>query len=266
MSRLDVVFEELKREKRAALVSFFTAGFPNIRTSARLLCSLSSAGADIVEMGIPFSDASADGEIIRSASRDALKQGMGMRDIFTLAKKFRQENPHTPLVLMGYYNPIFHYGTERFIKESIRVGVDGVIVVDLPPEEENEVTCFLKDKELALIRLITPTTDKKRLDKIVSHARGFLYYVSITGITGTHSPELQQVKRHLTELNPDLPVAIGFGIKEPEQARAFGNLAQGVVIGSVLLRTIKDTIPANDDALEAALRRSVGYYAAALRR
>lgn len=265
MTRLDISFANVQKEKRAALICFLTGGFPDLKTSARLLCALPRHGADIVELGIPFSDAAADGEIIRKASYGALQQGINMQRIFALVREFRQENPHTPLVLMGYYNPVFFYGVEAFLEEARQVGVDGIILVDLPLEERGEVVQHLKSDELSLIHLITPTTDKERLNKILHSARGFLYYVSITGITGTRSPQLRQVKEHLMSLAPQLPVAIGFGIKEPSQARIFGELAQAVVVGSTLINTIAMAAGSDAKEIESRLMRLVADYAQALK-
>ena len=259
MTRLETTFAATHKEGRAALVCFLTAGYPDIATGTELLCSLPRHGADIVELGIPFSDAAADGEIIRKASYQALRQGIDMERILLTARRFRKENPRTPLVLMGYYNPVFFYGTHAFLEKAADAGVDGLILVDLPPEEEEEVT--RAETDLSLIHLITPTTDKERLNKISRAARGFLYYVSITGITGTRSPELERVKRHLAELAPQLPVAIGFGIKEPQQVREFGKLAQAVVVGSSLLRTIRDY----GDEAGSRLMRQVESYARVLK-
>ena len=258
MTRMETTFAAARKEGRAALVCFLTGGYPDLATSADLLCSLPRHGADIVELGIPFSDASADGRIIRRASHQALRKGINMERILEMARRFREENPRTPLVLMGYYNPVFFYGTQAFFGKAATAGVDGMILVDLPPEEE-EVTRAETDP--SLIHLITPTTDKRRLSRIGRSARGFLYYVSITGITGTRSPEPEQVKRHLAELSPHLPVAVGFGIKEPKQAREFGELAQAVVVGSSLIRTIQE----HGKEAGSRLMRQVEGYARALK-
>lgn len=263
MKRLSATFAGVVKEKRAALVCFLTCGYPDPDMSKELLCALPSYGADIVELGIPFSDASADGETIRQASYRALQQGINMERVLTIAKSFRKENPTTPLILMGYYNPVFFYGTKNFVAEIDAIGVDGIILVDLPPEEEEEVTQHLSGTDVFLIHLITPTTNQKRLGRISQSGGGFLYYVSITGVTGTRSPQLKQVKEHLQELNPSLPVAIGFGIKEPQQARVFGELAQAVVVGSSLIQTIQKA--KDKEAIKPQLREQVNNYASALR-
>ena len=267
MKRLAKTFARVAKEDRAALACFLTGGYPDLDIGTELLCALPSYGADLVELGIPFSDASADGETIRQASYESLQKGINMEQILAIARTFRKKNPTTPLVLMGYYNPVFYYGTKDFIAELDAIGVDGIILVDLPPEEEQEVTQHLLGTDVALIHLITPTTDQQRLKTISQSAQGFLYYVSITGVTGSHSPQLEQVKGHLQELEPSLPVAIGFGIKEPEQAKAFGRLAQAVVVGSSLIQTIQNSKDSKDKkTIKLQLRKQVNSYAKALKR
>lgn len=216
------------------LICFATAGYPDLSTSSEIINKLPTWGADLVEIGIPFSDASADGETIREASKIALENGINTDKVLDMAKSFRQANPDTPLILMGYYNPIFHYGPQKFAKAAVASGVDGLIIVDLPLEEEQELTDYLTD-DLHLIHLITPTTDAQRLKKLVASAKGFFYYVSVTGTTGSSSPDLNKVAKHLQQLNPPLPVAIGFGIRNSEQVKQFGELGQAVVVGSALL-------------------------------
>ncbi len=254
---------------RSALVCFVTAGYPDIETSRNIINNLPKNGADIVEIGIPFSDAAADGEEIREASRCALNNGVNLSTILDMAQDFRANNPDTPLILMGYYNPIFHYGVERFVKDARRVKIDGLIIVDLPPEEEDELVSHLNvdDDDPCLIHLITPTTDAARLTTITAKARGFLYYVSITGVTGSSSPQLQKVQQHITSLNPTLPVAVGFGIKSSEQASKFGEIGQAVVIGSALIKTLRESKEAGDDSakMQNKLSQQVGEYAMALK-
>ncbi len=254
---------------RSALVCFVTAGYPDIETSRNIINNLPKNGADIVEIGIPFSDAAADGEEIREASRCALNNGVNLSTILDMAQDFRANNPDTPLILMGYYNPIFHYGVERFVKAARRTKIDGLIIVDLPPEEEDElVSHFNTDEDdPCLIHLITPTTDAARLTTITAKARGFLYYVSITGVTGSSSPQLQKVQQHITSLNPTLPVAVGFGIKSPEQASKFGEIGQAVVIGSALIKTLRESKEAGEDSvkMQNKLMQQVGEYATALK-
>ncbi|MBE8181934.1 MAG: tryptophan synthase subunit alpha [Candidatus Portiera sp.] len=225
---------------KSRLICFMTGGYPDLATSSEIINKLPSWGADLVEIGIPFSDASADGETIRKASKIALENGINTEKVLDMAKSFRQTNPDTPLLLMGYYNPIFHYGPQKFAKAAADSGVDGLILVDLPPEEEQELTDHLPD-DLHLIHLITPTTDADRLKKIVANAKGFLYYVSVTGTTGSATPDLGKVAKHLKELNPPLPVAIGFGIRNAEQVKQFGELGQAVVVGSALLSELMDS-------------------------
>lgn len=262
MNRLATTFAKTAKEERAVLACFLTGGYPDLDMGTELLCALPSYGADLVELGIPFSDASADGETIRQASYESLQKGINMAQILTIATTFRKKNPATPLVLMGYYNPVFYYGTKAFIAEIDAIGVDGIILVDLPPEEEEEVTQYLKGTNVTLIHLITPTTDQQRLKTISQSAQGFLYYVSITGVTGSHSPQLEQVKGHLEKLEPSLPVAIGFGIKKPEQAKAFGKLAEAVVVGSSLIQTIQNSD--DEETIRSRLKQRVNNYARAL--
>ena len=234
---------------QSRLICFMTAGYPDIDTSSEIINKLPEWGADLVEIGIPFSDASADGGTIREASKIALENDINLGKVLDMAQSFRQVNPDTPLILMGYYNPIFHYGPEKFAAAATKAGVDGLIIVDLPPEEEGEITAHLP-AELNLIHLITPTTDAERLQKIVANAKGFLYYVSVTGTTGSATPDLSKVAKHLKELAPALPVAIGFGIRNASQVKEFGELGQAVVVGSALLSELMK-MTQNGDSLQS---------------
>lgn len=234
MSRLTTAFQKSK----PALVTFVMAGDPNMDTSREVLLSLPDAGADVVELGMPFSDPMADGPSIQLAGERALQAGATMEKTLGLARAFRQRHPETPLVLMGYYNPIFIYGPERFAHDASAAGVDGTIIVDLPPEEDGELVPHLTEKNIDFIRLVTPTTDEKRLAVVLKEASGFVYYVSVTGITGGQSaaqdsigPALERIRRHT-----DLPIAVGFGIKTPQQAAEIAKTgADGVVVGSALV-------------------------------
>ncbi len=243
-SRIDRRFAELKAKGRAGLVTFVTAGDPDYETSKAILLGLPGAGADVVELGMPFSDPMADGPSIQYASQRALKGGQTLAKTLELVRAFRAKNKDTPLILMGYYNPIYVYPGERFLTEAKAAGVDGLIVVDVPPEADDELCLPAISHGLAFIRLATPTTDAKRLPAVLANTSGFVYYVSIAGITGTAEPDVaavhQQVKRIKASTN--LPVAVGFGVKTPEQARAIGQGADGVVVGSALVDVIKATL------------------------
>lgn len=242
--RIDRRFAELKAKGRAALVTFVTAGDPDYETSRQILLGLPAAGADIIELGMPFSDPMADGPAIQLASQRALKAGQTMHKTLDLVRAFRAKDKDTPLILMGYYNPIYVYPRERFLADATAAGVDGLIVVDVPPEADDELCLPAMQHGLSFIRLATPTTDAKRLPAVLANTSGFVYYVSITGITGTAAPDVaavhQQVKR--IKASTVLPVAVGFGVKSPEQAKAIARGADGVVVGSALVDAIRDTI------------------------
>jgi len=243
-TRIDRRFAALKKEGRAALVTFITAGDPDLETSKKILAGLPKAGADIIELGMPFSDPMADGPAIQASSLRALHAGQKMRDTLAMVRAFRDKDPDTPIVLMGYYNPIFVYPNERFLDDAVAAGVDGLIVVDLPPEADDELCLPAVQRGLHFIRLATPTTDDKRLKTVLKNTSGFLYYVSITGITGAASANPDDVGRHVARLKKatTLPVAVGFGVKTPEQARAIAKGADGVVVGSALVRAIETTL------------------------
>ena len=258
-TRIEQTLARLKQDGRSALIPFLTAGYPDPAMSTQLLCDLPKHGADMVECGIPFSDPAADGTAIRNAGKKALELGFTLKTIFDTIDQFRRANPTTPLILMGYYNPIFHYGVQEFVNASRQAGADGMILVDLPPEEEAEVTRVLPD-DLCLIRLITPTTDRRRLKIICAHAQGFLYYVTITGITGTTAAQPTQVQQHLQTLRPPLPVVAGFGIKTVAQIRQFAAMPElaGVVVGSALIATLrKHSTPT--DARRGLMRQLTSY-------
>jgi len=240
MNRLDKCFESLKRQNRKALISFTMAGDPDRDVSTRLLISLPGAGVDIIELGMPFSDPVADGPVIQASGERALTSGMTLGATLEIVKSFRASDTETPLVLMGYYNPIYAYGTDRFILKAKESGVDGLIIVDLPPEESAEVHGPASRAGMHLVRLVTPTTDMDRLSTIMDGAGGFLYYVSITGITGTVTPESSQISSHIKMIREksDIPVVIGFGIKTPEDASEMAQLSDGIVVGSSIVSTI----------------------------
>ncbi len=254
-------FAALADEGRAGFVTFVTAGDPDFETSLALVQGLPGAGADIIELGMPFTDPMADGPAIQASSLRALKAGASLARTLDLVRAFRQGDNDTPIVLMGYYNPIYIYGPERFIKDALAAGVDGVIVVDLPPEEDEELCIPAVGAGLHFIRLATPTTDEARLGKVLTNSSGFIYYVSITGITGTKSFSAATVGAAVERLrrNTDLPIAVGFGIKTPGQAAEVARFADAVVVGSALVSRIAD----GDDA--AAVLDYVGELAQSIR-
>jgi len=244
LSRIDQKFAQLQKINRSALVTFTTAGDPDYDTALNILKGLPTAGADIIELGMPFSDPMADGPAIQASSIRALKGGMTVRKTLQMVAEFRANDQDTPIILMGYYNPIYIYGVDQFLADALEAGVDGLIIVDLPPEEDNELALPAKKAGMGCIHLATPTTDVARLSEILRNASGFLYYVSITGITGTGEATLGPVKAAFDMIRRQtaLPVAVGFGIKTPESARNFAEFADAVVVGSAIVNIIGDTI------------------------
>lgn len=271
-TRIDRRFAALKKEGRAALVTFITAGDPDLETSQKILNGLPKAGADVIELGMPFSDPMADGPAIQASSLRALKAGHTMKKTLDLVRQFRKIDADTPIVLMGYYNPIYVHPAEKFLDEATQAGVDGLIVVDIPPEADEELCLPAVERGLNFIRLATPTTDDKRLKTVLKNTSGFLYYVSITGITGAASANPDDVQLQVARLKAatTLPVAVGFGVRTPEQARALAKGADGVVVGSALVRAIETSLTQDGratgntagsvlslvDGLSAALRTS----------
>src|SRR5476649_945131 len=240
-TRIDLRFAALRQEGRAALVTFVTAGDPDLATSLDILRALPKAGADIIEIGMPFTDPMADGPAIQASGLRALKGGQTMRRTLGLVADFRKADSATPLILMGYYNPIYVYGVDAFLRDAKAAGVDGLIVVDLPPEEDEELCLPALKAGLNFIRLATPTTDEKRLPAVLNNTSGFVYYVSITGITGTAAPDASKVSTAVTRIkrHTKLPVAVGFGVRTAEQARAIAENADGVVVGSALVDALR---------------------------
>lgn len=243
-SRIDRCFHSLRENGRKALVTFISAGDPDYETSARILAGLPAAGADIIELGMPFSDPMADGPAIQASSLRALKAGQNMKRTLQLVREFRQHDTKTPIVLMGYYNPIFVYPTDAFLDDARDAGVDGLIVVDVPPEADDEVCIPAVARGLSFIRLATPTTDNKRLPAVLANTSGFVYYVSIAGITGTAAPVVNDVHAHVTRIKgaTPLPVVVGFGVKSPEQVQELAARADGVVVGSALVSAIAGSL------------------------
>jgi tryptophan synthase alpha chain len=251
-SRIPARFAANAAKGRASLVTFITAGDPDPLTSLELLKALPGAGADVIELGMPFSDPMADGPAVQWSSMRALAAGMNLKSTLTMVKGFRESDAATPIVLMGYYNPIYVYGVERFLTDAKAAGVDGLIVVDLPPEEDAELCLPAMKAGLNFIRLATPTTDDKRLPAVLANTSGFVYYVSITGITGTATPDFDKVSGAVARIkrHTDLPVAVGFGVKTPAQAAAIAKGADGVVVGSVLVEAIRTSLDAEGKATE----------------
>jgi len=239
--RIERRFEALRREGRAALVTFVTAGDPDPATSAALLAGLPAAGADVIEIGMPFTDPMADGPSIQAASLRALKAGQTLAKTLAMVAGFRRTDADTPVVLMGYYNPIHNYGVDRFLKDAVAAGVDGLIVVDLPPEEDQELCLPALAAGIRFIRLATPTTDEARLPAVLANTAGFVYYVSVTGITGGASADAAVVAQAVARLkrHTDLPVAVGFGIRTPEAAAAVARVADAAVVGSAIVDRVQ---------------------------
>ena len=240
-ARLDTRFSTLAAERRAALVTYIMAGDPDAGTSSALLAALPAAGADIVELGMPFSDPIADGPAIQAAGRRALEAGQTLRGTLRMAKAFRAADSDTPLILMGYLNPIYVYGVEAFLSDAKAAGVDGLIIVDCPPEEDDEICLPARRAGLAFVRLAAPTTSDARLPMILENATGFVYFVSITGVTGAAAADAGQVAEGVARLRSktDLPVIVGFGVKNAESAKAIAEKADGVAVGTAVVEAIR---------------------------
>ena len=243
-TRIERRFAELKSAGKAALVTFVTAGDPNYDLSLDLVRQLPAAGADLIELGMPFTDPMADGPAIQASSLRALKAGQTTRRTLELVRAFRARDRDTPLVLFGYYNPIYIYPTERFLDDAVEAGADGLLVVDVPPEADAELCLPARQRGLNFIRLATPTTDERRLPAVLANTSGFLYYVSITGITGAAAPQVKAVHSEVARIrkSTQLPVAVGFGIRTPAQAREIAAGADAVVVGSALVETILNSL------------------------
>jgi tryptophan synthase alpha chain len=254
-TRIDARFAELKKQDRAAFITFLMAGDPDSVTSLDIIKALPKAGADIIEIGMPFTDPMADGPAIQAAGLRALKAGMTLRKTLAMVREFRTGDATTPLVLMGYYNPIYIYGVDKFLTDAKSAGVDGLIIVDLPPEEDTELCLPAMKAGLNFIRLATPTTDDKRLPAVLANTSGFVYYVSITGITGSASANtavvgeaVARIKRHT-----QLPVCVGFGIRTPEAARGIAQRADGAVVGTALVDALRGSLDADGRATAATV-------------
>lgn len=252
-TRIDSKFKALKAEGRPALVTYFMGGDPDYDTSLRIMKALPKAGSDVIELGMPFSDPMADGPTIQLAGQRSLKGGQTLVKTLQMARDFRADDNTTPIVMMGYYNPIYIYGVDRFLADAIASGIDGLIIVDLPPEMDNELCIPALEAGVNFIRLATPTTDDKRLPKVLSNTSGFVYYVSMTGITGSAISNTGPVAEAVARIkqHTDLPVCIGFGVKTAEQAKVFGKAADGVVVGSAIVDAVAKSLDANGDPVEA---------------
>lgn len=268
--RIEARFSELKEAGRAGLVTYLCAGDPNLETSTSIIEGLPEAGADIIEIGMPFTDPMADGPSIQAGALRALASGMTLAKVLELIRHFRLKDDRTPIVLMGYYNPIYHYGAERFLDDAKNAGADGLIVVDLPPEEDEELCLPALKRGVSFIRLATPTTDDKRLPTVLANTSGFIYYVSMTGITGVGAPTVDLVDQAVQRIraHSDLPVAVGFGIRTPEQAGDIAKVADAAVVGSALVDQIADSLDQDGQpnaGLVEALLAQVGNLAASVR-
>jgi len=244
VARIDRRFQRLAAERRAALVAFIMAGDPDPETSLALLKALPGAGADVIELGMPFTDPMADGPPIQAAGLRALRAGQTLVATLAMVAAFRPEDPETPVVLMGYFNPIYVYGVQRFIRDARTSGVDGLIIVDCPPEEDDELCLPAREGGLCFVRLATPTTDDNRLPAVLANTGGFLYYVSVAGVTGSTAPNFNTVGQAVERLkrHTSLPIAVGFGIKDARSAASIASVADGVVVGSALVEAVRSSL------------------------
>ncbi len=248
MTRIDTTFATLRTKGGKAFVAYIMAGDPDLETSFQIMQGLPEAGVDIIELGVPFTDPMADGPTIQLAGQRALEAGQTLVKTLDMVRRFRAENTTTPIVLMGYYNPIYSHGVDRFLTDAVDAGIDGLIVVDLPPEEDSELCLPAQASGLNFIRLATPTTDAARLPKVLQNTSGFVYYVSITGITGAAAAEAAQVGPEVARIkaSTDLPVIVGFGISTPDTARDIASVADGCVVGSAIVKDIGAGKPVAD--------------------
>ncbi|MFM2280114.1 MAG: tryptophan synthase alpha chain [Pseudomonadota bacterium] len=249
-ARMDKKFADLKAENRPALVTYFMGGDPDYDTSLAIMKALPGAGADVIELGSPFSDPMADGPAIQMAGHRALKAGHSLAKTLKMVREFRETDDTTPIVIMGYYNPIYVYGVDRFLDEAEKVGVDGLIIVDLPAEMDDELCIPARAKDINFIRLATPTTDDKRLPKVLTNSSGFVYYVSMNGITGSALPDPSLISSAVKRIkgHTSLPICVGFGVKTAEHARLIGASADGVVVGTAIVNQVATSLDKNGQA------------------
>lgn len=247
MNRIDQKFRELKAKKQKALIIYLTCGYPDIKTTEKLVLELEGAGADIIELGVPFSDPLADGPVIQESSAYALKKGINLNRIFSLVMSLRKKT-QIPICLMGYYNPVFSFGPARFVAEALRSGVDGIIIPDLPPEEDRELVSLSKERGLKTIFFLSPTSSKERMKYIAQVSSGFIYYVSLTGVTGARQSLPPDLKENIRIIKgyTQKPVCVGFGISRPEHIAEVFKIADGAIVGSAVIKAIKDSIAKKD--------------------
>ena len=246
-NRISQLFDHFKKKKMSGLGIFITAGDPNLEISQKIFNSLPDYGADFIELGMPFSDPMADGPAIQASSLRALNQGMNLKKTLLMVKNFRNRNLKTPVILMGYYNPIYQYGIENFLKDAKNFGVDGFIIVDMPPEEDKEFLNYLKKTNMDLIKLLTPTTNEERLKIVLENSSGFLYYVSVTGITGTKKATIEEIDMSIRKIKKftKLPIAVGFGISSQNQIKEISRIANASVVGSHIVKIIENEFTTN---------------------
>jgi tryptophan synthase alpha chain len=261
--RMDDKFAALKAEGRPAFVTYFMAGDPDYNTALEIMKGLPAAGADVIELGAPFSDPMADGPAIQMAGQRALKAGHTLAKTISMARDFRQFDQTTPIVMMGYYNPIYVYGVDRFLSEALEAGIDGLIIVDLPPEMDDELCIPALAKGINFIRLATPTTDERRLPTVLRNTSGFVYYVSMNGITGSALPDPSKIGEAVARIksHTDLPVCVGFGVKTAEHARLIGAAADGVVVGSAIVNEVASSLDADGKATARTVSNVTSYVA-----
>ena len=249
-NRIEKKFFDLETKKEKALICFVTSGDPDLKTSQKIINALPKSGADIIEIGMPFSDPMADGPTIQRSSLRAIQSGINLKKTFNIVKEFRKKDTSTPIILMGYFNPIFQFGLTKFFSEGSKNGVDGLIIVDLPPEEDKLINNYTKKFNIHNIRLLTPTTNKKRIGTISKSSKGFLYYVSIMGITGTKRPSINSVKMSVGKIKKitNLPVIVGFGINNPRQVAQMNSFSDGCVVGSAIVQIIEENLDTKNKA------------------
>lgn len=254
-ARIEARFTKLRAEGRAALITFIMSGDPDLETSAKILAGLPNAGADIIELGMAFTDPMADGPSIQVAGLRAINAGITLNKTLALVSEFRRRDTDTPIILMGYYNPIHTFGIKAFLEAAVLSGIDGLIIVDLPPEEDEELCLPTLAAGLSFIRLATPTTDEKRLQTVLANTSGFVYYVSYTGITGAGSADTNTVRAAVARIrkHTDLPIAVGFGIRTPEQAKGIATVADGAVVGTAFTDAIRNSLDEKNTVTDATI-------------